>query len=199
MSEVSTGFEADLRPSGKPLQFVMACVGATIVFLANPLAPGSEQLLQAGLGLLVIALAVTGWRLEARELPSGRWIVVITLVGLLVWAGDKWGADVICPLLAVPVFVSAALIGVGAARMTAIVTSVCLITVAMIGDLSPALMMSTLAAMWTVLVLWDSAIRAVSGVAVWSWEFFERARSLLEEARESQLELGLALADLANA
>jgi len=199
MDEMDVGFEADLRISSKPVHMALAFLGASIVFLANPLAPGPVQLQQAALGSLVIALALVGWHLEARESRFGRWLAVVILVALTCLGGNRWGVDVICPLLSVPVCAAAALIGMNSALAITSLESVLLLVAVFTGELKPAVLVSALAGIWTVLVLLNWMNRATGDVAEWSWRFFERARRLLKEARDSRLELGQALDDLADA
>lgn len=186
--------EIDLRSSPRPA--LAAIVLLSVAVGAFPdLAPADKQL---PVGLVAFALAIAGWGIAARWPVFGRLLALVIIVFcldlIIMWLEPQgsWA------LAVVPVIVGAALYGLAGSVLVGVAQT--LFHVFILQPYGVAGAPDTLAA-----VIW-SAVGALvllyyplDEFARWSWGHYRRAQTLLDEARDRQVELRQALADLAAA
>ena len=104
-------------------------------------------------------------------------------------------------LLAIPAGLAAALIGFPAAAATAVGESILLLLLPRFVPIGigNAETIVVLLAIWAVLGLVYAVYRPAHQYALWSWTFYQRAQSLLEQARDRKADLAQALEDLTHA
>jgi len=202
MSKSSPGFEAELRISPKPVIAMLTVLGLVFVFVSNTQSDPSDQLKVLLLAVLFYAVATTAWLLDSWKPWVGRWFTIIALV-TIVHLGNIW-LDVpgFLTLMVIPSTLAAALISLPAAIATAVgetVLLLLLLPVSVAASASVATIVTTLVAIWAVLGVVYAVYRPVHQLSRWLWEYFERTRSLLKEARDRKVELEQALDDLAHA
>ncbi|NLE43947.1 MAG: response regulator [Chloroflexi bacterium] len=200
MATSDTGFRDDLRLSARPVFAVLAMVGAMVVLFTDPLAQGRVQLRQAMVGSLVIVLTLIAWRLEDHDLNTGRWLSIATVAGLLAIVSWHWGTVSLLPLAVLPTALAAALLNADAAFAVAFLqTSLIVLGVLTLPGGNVAVAASALVSNWVMFGVLRAMYTPVQDIASWAWRHFEHAQGLLDEARTHRLELGQALADLADA
>ncbi|MBI2940133.1 MAG: response regulator [Chloroflexi bacterium] len=154
-------------------------------------------------GLLLILLAVAAWALGRIDYVASAWTLVIgvsAVILLLVTWGEAHSAIL---LLAAPGALAALFIGIAGGASTAAVLTLLLIFAPFpsFASLPPGDGWRIGVAMqaWITLGLVWLASRPLLTATQWSWSSYERARRLLDEARDSRLELKQALEDLSRA
>ena len=211
MNDSSPGFEAELRVSPKPVIAALAVLGAGIILTINPLFDSSEQLRILLIGVLILVTTAVAWRFEGRKPLVGRWLTMILLVAM-VYLSHIW-LDVpgILTLMVIPTAMAAVLIGLSAATATAVGQTMLLLLLRVLANgrfgpapffvpgARPGTIAITLIAIWATFGVMYAVYNPVHRVARWSWDYFERAHGLLEEARDRKVELEQALDDLARA
>ena len=141
------------------------------------------------------------WLLESRNPFLGRWFLVLGLIVsvhvITVW----FELPSALALVALPIALATPLISAPAGVMTAIAETAVLLLLRPFGGLEVGggLIIVALLALWLACGLMIATQHSVSELARWSVTNFERARTLLDEARDRQAELKEALDALAHA
>ena len=188
MQRTHSRFEADLRMPPRPVVLLFLVPAIALVSVASK-APDPRRML--GLAYLLYPLVAALWLLDGWKPQLGRWA---TVGGLIVFIGltRTWfPVPGFLILLSIPTVLAAALIGLVAASVTAALESGMLISMA---ALLPQYATTSethiaLAAIWVALGVAWQIYRPIYDLAQWSWEHFEQAQSLLEQARDRQAEL----------
>ncbi len=179
--------ELELRASPRPAILALALLAAVLA-LTPGLLPRNRQV---PLALLAYALGLLTWLASAWRPLAGRWLTVAALA-VIARALEGWLAGAVpWSLAVVPVAAAAALINLRAAGAVALGETVLLLA----GGGGVAALIPP----WAVLGVMVLAYRPVYNLTEWSWEHFRLAQRLLEDARDRQVELKQALADLAEA
>ena len=199
MSEsAALSFRAEVRASTNGVIAATAVAGIALGLLAEPLA----ILVLGGITTIVVeALCLATWLVGLWHPRVSPWLAignVVLLIGLLQIALHAPGT---LALLALPVVLAAALIGVRAAAAWAGVASLLVFALAALGvaGQAPAEPLVALLAIWTMLAAMLAIYQPVYQFAHWSWEHFCEAQQILEETRDRRAELKQALEDLAEA
>jgi signal transduction histidine kinase len=197
MNGSASSFKPDLRISPA---WVIALMIATGVALGLAAQVSVERAKLQDLALLLLLLTILAGGLNQWKPYFGRWGVIITLVMIIYW-GQQWlQVSGFLTLLVIPTVLAAALIGLPAALITTIgETALVLISNALTPELEPAIIMTSLVAIWASLGVMLPVYGPVNHVADWAWNYYQEARGLLEESREHRAKLEQALADLAQA
>ena len=195
---ITHSFERDLRVPHRPLiaGLLVPAIILSFFMWEVPNTSGLEDLI-----LLMYAVVLVAWLLDTLHPAAGRWSVVAA-VALTVCLTQEWlRSPEIYSLLAVPAVLSLALIGIAASFFTATLLSVFLVVLWRLPSvgLDTTAMVSALAVIWGTVITVSSIHRPARRLARWSWQHYERARELLEEARDRQAELADALDALAHA
>ncbi len=199
MSQMALGFESDMRITSKPVIVCLILAGIGIFTLSFAQSDLTRQVAVALFALAVTGLAGLAWALDGARPRLGRWFTLGVLAATLFFS-DVW-LDVPLALILtfLPVGLAAALISLEASVVCAVLQTVLTLALFRIrGDLSPAFLGFVLLAIWATLGLMVAIYRPVFQVAHWTWEYFNSARILLEEARNRKAELEKALQDLAD-
>ncbi|RIK34688.1 MAG: hypothetical protein DCC55_32675 [Chloroflexi bacterium] len=195
---------ADTAPQLSPRMVSIALVlaGAVIVFLADtqPLGAPRVQLL---VGVLMLDLAAAAIWLMANSYPAlGRWFSLCAMIALVIWGLAGLGMVGFVCLLPVLPLLAMTLVGFPAALLTALAQSPLLLLLPLPLQLYPAppeLTPLVLIAIWVTVALLYAMTQPMQQITAWSWQQFQRAQHLLEEARNRQGDLAQALDDLAHA
>ena len=141
------------------------------------------------------------WLLESWNPPLGRWLLVSGLVASIHFVAAWFELPSALVLVALPATLAISLLGVHAGVIAAGAETVILLFLRPFGglDVGTGMVIVTLLALWLACGLMIATQRSVSELARWSVVNFERARVLLDEARDRQAGLKEALDALAHA
>jgi len=186
-------FATELRISPRPLIGLLLVPAVALVLLAWNLPDPSSAL---NLALLLYALAGATGILVIWKPWLGRWVTIITLVAAVQLVHSWLGVPGFLALMAIPTALAAAMVGLPAATATTIAETALLL----LGPhISSSETLVALIATWAALGMMYLVHRPIHQLARWSWEHFQRASDLLEQARDRQAELKEALDALAHA
>ena len=193
-------FDAELRISPRPVLISLAISGILVgAYLST--ASAGESLSSRGLSYALItwALSAALWFLEDWRPLLGRWATIAALAIVIPWVGQWFALAGFLALLSIPIALAAALISPPAAALTAVAQTILILLLPQYAQQSVGETMAALIAIWVMLGLMYAIYQPVLKLSLWSWEHFSRARDLLDEARDRQVELKQALDDLAHA
>jgi signal transduction histidine kinase/CheY-like chemotaxis protein len=197
---IKTRFGFELRASAIPAIAFLAALGLALVLASETQGHALSHSWMQRAALLCYGLCAATWLLHSWHTMLGRWFAVAVMVlgVLLVRRGlDTPGLLV---LLFVPTALAAALIGlVAAAAAAAGETLLLLLAPAFYGGMGNGEPFVALAAIWVTVGLMVAVYAPVYQLGNWLWQYFERAQSALEEARDRKADLAQALDDLAHA
>lgn len=201
MSISSPNFEAELRISLKPVIAVLVVLGLAFIFVGHTPSDPSEQFSVVLLALLFYALAGLTWLLDRWRSWVGRWFVIIALVALVHLSNSWLSVPGLLLLMVIPTALAGALISLPAATATAVGETILLVMPPKYGaaGADPATIGVALAAIWTMLGVVCAIYRPARHIARWSWDYYQNAQGLLEEARDRKADLKQALDDLTHA
>ncbi|MBI1881158.1 MAG: response regulator [Chloroflexi bacterium] len=200
MNESISSFKSDLRISPAWVMALMMAAGVALSLVNQINGNLVEQEKMQDLVLLMFLLTVLTWGLNQWQPRLGRWSVIISLVMIVYWGHHWLQAPGFLTLLVLPTALAAALISLPAALIITIgETVLVLILNAVTPGLEPAALMISLVAIWTILGVMLMVYGPVNHVAGWTWQYFQEAQGLLEEAQEHRSKLEQALTDLAQA
>ena len=193
-------FDAELRISPRPVLIVLAISGILVGAYLS-MASAGESLSSRGLSYALItwALSAALWFLEDWRPLLGRWATIAALAIVIPWVGQWFALAGFLALLSIPIALAAALISPPAAALTAVAQTILILLLPQYAQQSVGETMASLIAIWVMLGLMYAIYQPVLKLSLWSWEHFSRARDLLDEARDRQVELKQALDDLAHA
>jgi signal transduction histidine kinase/CheY-like chemotaxis protein len=151
-------------------------------------------------GILLYTSMPVAWFLNRWNSWVGRWFVVLASVALIGLAHTWLGLSAALALVAIPTGLAAALISLMGAAATAVgETGLLLLLSYVIPREEPGATFIPLIMVWVMLGLMCVVYRPTYQLAEWSWDYFCRARTLFEEARNRRAELEQALDDLGHA
>jgi len=199
---LSAGLRSDLRFSPRPVLaalLLFGCVlfvGAELLLLAWPMVNRVSSL-----ALCMAAASAVGWALFSVRPMLGR-VFTVVVVPAIVYGASRWlDLPDVLVLAGISVVLAAALIGAAAAAMTAVGETLALILLA----ISPAAQVEVGAAavasigIWSALGLLFGIYQPIHHVSDWLEKSLEHAQRLLQDARDSRVELGQTMESLANA
>jgi signal transduction histidine kinase/CheY-like chemotaxis protein len=197
LPESEPGFGGELRQRPH-----VASVGLMLIGLAIFALSGLRSDLGEGFGLMAYAafvLALSGgtWLVTRWREGAGRWaaLAALTALGYTSW---RWVTPEGSLLFAaLPVALAAALISLRAAVLMAVIQTVGVLI--LLPQPSLALHASAIASIWALLATMYLIYLPVHRISHWAWEYFARARDLLQEARDRRLTLESALKNLEDA
>jgi signal transduction histidine kinase/CheY-like chemotaxis protein len=199
--DVDEGFKSELDISPRLVSAVLV-VSSIVLFLAGDLQ--SDVTIwsrMTSLSVVSFAISVIIWLLDDWVPWTSRWFAILSLV-FLVYLGHGWfQVSGILTLLAIPTALAAALISLMGSAITATGTSLLLVLAPRLTNVEPdqGALIVALIAIWFIFGLIYVIYYLVYRLTQASWEHFERAQGLLEEARDRQAERQQALEDLAHA
>jgi len=190
------GFQADTVELMLAALFV-----ATNVLLVHT--PGSEIDLnrEKALGGMLWLLVVLTWFLLRRSYSGAVWLLVLGLGGIAFLFAHWYPAGV--ALLALPVMLAVGLLGGWQGLLVGLAVSLVLVWRLQQGPTDPigsdTLIALGLGSTWAGAGLTWAVLRPLHTLLAWSWQYYERAQMLLEQARDRQLELHEVREDLERA
>jgi signal transduction histidine kinase/DNA-binding response OmpR family regulator len=198
MSEAFTGSIHHLSP--RLVSVALVAISATLVLLTELGLLGSARLALLVTALVLDLAAAAVWLVNEWSRRTGRWLALGMVVGL-VNGSLLAGGPAFLVLLPLLPLLGAALLGLSAAIWTATVQTLLLFLWLSVGamPLSAVELLLSLVTVWLTVGLIAALDRSVAQITTWSWQHYERAQGLLEEARNRQGELAQALDDLAHA
>lgn len=196
--------EIELRISLWPIFALLAVAGLLAVFASDRviLEPARIALLIFSLFCYLgagIAWAVNGWSEQ-----SARWILTL-LVTILISVGLFWlQSPGFIALVTLPVVIATGLLGQRSAFIVAVAHSSLLVVssgvvTGTVPAWQPAMILLSLAAIWTTLVLLAFIYRPMRQMTIWSWQQYARSQQLLVDARARSEELAQVLDELLHA
>ncbi len=149
-------------------------------------------------GLSLCALGCAVWAIRRWSRPVAAWALVIGCL-LAVWQAAAWGRlPAVVYLFTVPVGLAALTIGMAGCWLAAVVCTALLFS-PLLRMQDTSLRMVALIGVWSTAGMVWLTLRPLMRTLEWSWAAYEQSRSLLEQARDSQVKLKQTLADLADA
>jgi signal transduction histidine kinase/CheY-like chemotaxis protein len=200
MGEARAGFESELYISVKLAIAALAVAGLALglVYTMGANLPEGFSGLLTG---LYIALGIA-WLLDSQHPQAAAWFTILSLA-ILVNGGAIWlRIPGLVNLMVIPTALAAALIAAPGALAVATGQTIWLFLLreqfagsgTVVGD-----MIIALTATWAVAAVLAAVYRQGHQLAGWSWNYYERAQTLLEEARGRKAELEQAFEDLTHA
>jgi len=186
--------EIDLRSSPRPA--LAAIVFLSVLVASFPSLVADDKQLQVG--LITMAFSLAAWAIVSRWPEAGRPLAVAVIVGsldlIILWMLPQgaWALTV------VPVVVGAAIYGLAGGAAVAVVQSLFAIAILQPFGLNGAPDMLAVC-IWAVVGALVLLYYPLDEFARWSWTHYRRAQTLLDDARDRQVELKQVLADLADA
>jgi len=154
----------------------------------------------AELGLLLIALALTGWWLRYRAFRIACWLMGLGSTIIILLAHHWIGPDPILLGLAYPVIAVSLTLGTTQGAFFTLAASILTGLDLAWGHLplpeGGGLLISSLAGLWATFYIVFFGQRSERTMISWAWEGYAQARRNLETARDRQVELKQALQDL---
>lgn len=186
-------FQAQFQAPVGPVIAGMAIAGLVLSVLP---CPSVQRAGLDNLAILLWAAAGIGWWLASRRPALARWLIVLTILGLVA-AAERW---LVLPgmlvLLGAPMALAPAMIGTFSAFALSMAASAWLL-------LGPGPWYTplpvALAAIWACLAAALATHLPRRNIGSALWPYFQHARQSLAEAQERRAELEQALADLAHA
>ena len=201
MGRSDPGFESELRIPVRSVIIVLTVLALAVQPLSETLLAPPLRVQWRNCILILYALLVFAWLLDGWKPWAANWFVVVSLVAI-VWLANDWqGTPGTLALMAVPTGLVAVLIGLPAALATALgeTTLLLLLPGAIGAGIDWAATGVALLAIWATLGVMAAAYHHIHAVARWSWEYYQNAQGLLEEARDRKAQLEQALDDLTHA
>lgn len=211
MKERASDFESDLRTSPKVVIGALAVAGWLLAVMAYFCPWTSQRAEVTGLALLLLGLSAIAWFLGGGSSLVGRWFTVVALTVMVLLAHVWLRLPGSLAWMAIPTGLSAALLGLSAAGVTALGQTVLLLLLpTFAGKLSfwgPSNAVDAgwdaigvaLGAVWGALGVIVVMVHPMYRVAREASAYYQSTRSLLEEARDRRAEAEQALQDFANA
>ncbi len=165
------------------------------------LANGRQDPLEAILPCLaVIVLGGSVWALHRLSYLATAWVLVLGSSATVLLAAALMHLEAALSLLALPVGLAALFIGTPAGVLVAMASSLMLLCVPPTFLIaSPEQRILGLIGLWGNVGLISLATQPLLTALQWSWANYQRAQSLLEQARDQRQQLKEALDDLADA
>ncbi len=166
------------------------------VLLIGAAAAQPDPLLAVALGLTLYAIIGLTLLIRHWHQQLAMWWFPLGLIGATL-AGSLWTrTEAALCLLALPGGLAAILLGV---RRGMLIAAVCSILLWVAPEGPPVLRLIAFLNIWGIMALIWLAKRPLLTTLNWSWASFTQAQQALERARDYQLQLGQALADLSEA
>jgi len=152
-------------------------------------------------GIILMVLPIAVWKLLSVSCLAGACMLVAgsTTISLLTF---RWsGADASACLLALPTMIATSFIGTWGGITTGALCSAVLIvgSRSYLHPVETGTVLAALSVVWSSFGLTWASLHPTRTAMDWSWYSYERARELLEQARDRQAELKQVLQDLADA
>lgn len=198
LSEALTGSLHQLSP--RVVSIALVAISAMLVLLTELGLLGSSRLALLVTALVLDLAAAAVWLANEWSRRAGRWLALGMVVGLVNGSLLAGGADFLVLLPLLPLL-GAALLGLAAALWVTVAQTLLLFLWLNTGTI-PFRMVDlslSLVSVWLTGGLIVALDRPVAQITAWSWQHYQRAQGLLEEARNRQGELAQALDDLAHA
>jgi signal transduction histidine kinase/CheY-like chemotaxis protein len=186
-------FPSDLRVPALLVIWVCLFLGLILGFWVQII--GNPGLLP--FSLMLYAVAFVSWCLNRFRGWASRWFLVVSAVGIILLVRGRLTASAPLILASIPVALAAALISLRAAALVAVIQTALLFYPQVppnTGESSIALV-----SVWITFGLMVALYQPMYRQSRWSWEHYDLARGMLDEARDSRAELAQALEDLSDA
>lgn len=191
-------FAAELCIPTTTVIITLFALGGVLTLIALLLSLPTATLFFA---LLLYGLAALLWGISQFRPRFGSWLMVTALTTLIILA-DRWLAvPGVLALSAIPIAVTAASISSRGATIAAVGESVLLIVLSRSagGGVDFGLVGAPLVSIWATLGIFCAVHEREVFLSNWSWQQFQRAQKLLDEARDQRADLQQTLQELAAA
>jgi signal transduction histidine kinase/CheY-like chemotaxis protein len=151
-------------------------------------------------GLILMLLPVAVWGLRKLDHLAAAWALALGCLAVTLLVATWGEVGVALCLLSVPVGLAALFVSVAGGVLTAGLCSALLLYAPAVPAASDAaLRVTAILGLWSAVGLIWLTLRPLLTALAWSWSSYEQSRTLLEQARDTQVQLKQALADLADA
>ncbi len=198
--ESASGIATEVRISPMWVIGPLAALGTPAIFVIEVLSGALEPRLVILFLLFYVTIGTT-WLLISRKDWIGEWFLVAALIGMICLGHVWWDMPQLLTLMVVPPLLAAVLIGLAATVLTTVGETILLLVWSslVVSNVSPVALATVIVTIWAVLVLMCATNYRVRRLTEWSWDYFQQGQILLEEARDSKVELQQALGDLTQA
>ena len=179
-----------------PLIAVLVASGMILSFYASFL---SDSLRTLDFAASLFVTAAVAALLEMWSPRSSRWFIILASVAIALLLHIWLTVPGSLALLAIAVGLTAIMVSVVAGSLAAILMTALLLLAPLPLSVNRGDVLSAIIAIWSTLSLILIVYRYAHQRIAWSSEQYEHARALLERARDRQVELDQALADLTHA
>jgi signal transduction histidine kinase/CheY-like chemotaxis protein len=190
----------ELRASVNWAIALLGILGALTLFVSDDIADPYRRNQVQLFGILLYGSVPAAWLLDRWNSWVGRWFVVAVSISMIGLAHIWLGMSAALTLVAIPTGLAAVLISLTGATVTAMGETALLLLLSHIvprEEFGTTLVPLTM--VWVMLGLMYAVYRPTYQLAQWSWDYYCRAQTLFEEARNRRAELEQALDDLTQA
>ena len=193
--------ESSLQASTESLIPVLLALAFFLGWVGDSPPGLPQQFAAQDLAVLCYGCAALIWVLGTWKPWVGRWFITVAVLGL-VFLSNRWlGVPGLLTLLCVPTTLAAVLLGLPASLAVGIAGTALLLVFPnqVAGDTTPGTVAAALIGIWATIGVLVAAYRPMVLHTRWLDEYFERARRMLEEARQRKAGMEQAVADVARA
>jgi signal transduction histidine kinase len=193
-------FRAELRVPPEPIIAAIGMIAFLIALLtedlATPVLVGRARTLR----LALYAVPVLAWVLKLSWAWASKVFILLSLSGVILLSAVWLPLPGTLTLLTIVTGLAAAFFGLGAAPVIGVLNTLAVVWLAGTRPEVPWTEAGlAIGILWlTVGVMW-ALYRPVYRVTTWTWDYYRRAESLLEESRDRKVQLEAALEDLEQA
>jgi len=199
MSDPDSDVAAQFRVSPAPVLAMLPLLGLVFYALGDAWFGARELFRFVLFALLMYLLAAVGWLVYRRQAEAGRWFAVLSAAAAVLLAHFWLGVPGALAMAAAPAAAAIGVLGLGAAAAIAVGQSALLLSLSSAAAIDAQAVALPLIALWTTFGALAAVHLSTRQATQWSWEYFVRARDLVEQARDRQAELASALDQLAHA
>lgn len=194
----SSGFHSELHLSPKPVIALLPLFGVAVPAIKGIWLDPWEMLNAELFYLLTCALALVSWLLVRWRPLVGKWFAILAWSAAIHLASLWLGVPGSLSWAAIPVALATPVIGFSATLFAAGAETVILAALAKFIGVGTDAAVVAIITTWMMVGVVFALYRPAHRVASWSWEFFQRAQTLMDEARERRAELNRLVSDLAH-
>jgi signal transduction histidine kinase/CheY-like chemotaxis protein len=197
----TTSFESELRIRARPVALLFGILGLALLVASSLLIRSAEQLRYGYLALAISICSSLIWLVDGWQPLPARWCLLVGLFGLVYTLGRWLQLPGALALAGLSPALAASLIGFSAAVTVAVGETLVLFALMAYAPagLGWAGFAAGLIGIYATLGAVYALYRPVHQLSVWLSQYFDRAQTLVEEARDRRAALEEALDSLANA
>ncbi|MBX2999120.1 MAG: hybrid sensor histidine kinase/response regulator [Caldilineaceae bacterium] len=189
-------FTPKVRVTVKAVTLGLAAIGALIGIIGGTPTHMWESM---PIALAILGMAVGGWLLDEWRPQVAAWFVSLSLIFVVLILRIRLDAPGGIVLLVLPAALSMVMLGNRAGIAMTAANSIIAILLWQRGTIQPMEMSLSVAAMWSISLIYWATFRSIHELVNWSWTHYRKAQDALNEVRASRGQLHQTLDDLAHA